>query len=154
MIFPRDNTKVEPLKLRFESPLHGPIDCVVFNNSLNRIDNLGEAPLYKRAWVLQEQLLSPRSLIFSKTQIHWVCRKTEASELFPTGLPDLRRGNELKSRSMTAPPLNYLKNWLVTEGLYTDDYSLIGSPTIISPWEGFCAAWRALIADYTSRSMS
>jgi hypothetical protein len=154
LIFPWDKTKVKQLKLRFESPLHGFIDWVIFNNSLNRMNDLVDAPLYKRAWVMQEQFLSPRSLIFSKTQIHWVCRRTEASELFPAGLPDLRRGNELKSRSMTAPPLNYLKKWLVTEGLYKDNYSLIGSPMIISPWKGFCAAWRALVADYTSRSMS
>jgi hypothetical protein len=55
---------------------------------------------------------------------------------------------------MTAPPLSYLKKWLVTQGLYEDEYSLIGSSSIISPWRGFCAAWRALMADYTSRSMS
>ena len=154
LIFPWDETKVKLSKLRFETPLHGVIDWVVFNRSQNRTNDSGEAPLYKRSWVMQEQLLSPRSLIFSKTQIHWVCRKTEASVLFPTGLPDLRRGHELKSRSMTCPPLNYLKKWLVTEGVYKDNYSLIGSPNIVSPWKGFCAAWRGLVADYTSRSMS
>lgn len=69
LIFPWDKTKASQLELRFEFPLHGFIDGVLFNSSL--LDNdFGEAPLHKRAWVMQEQLLSPRSLVFSKNQIH------------------------------------------------------------------------------------
>ncbi|TVY38125.1 Dehydrogenase [Lachnellula subtilissima] len=40
-----------------------------------------------RAWALQERLLSPRTLHFSKTELFWECRHCDASESFPEGLP-------------------------------------------------------------------
>ncbi|KAF2750741.1 hypothetical protein M011DRAFT_455747 [Sporormia fimetaria CBS 119925] len=44
-----------------------------------------EPPLYGRAWVLQEQLLSPRMLIFDGSQIRWECLCTHGSERSPLG---------------------------------------------------------------------
>jgi hypothetical protein len=44
-------------------------------------------PLNSRAWVLQEQLLSPRTLHFSKSEIFWECRSLKASETYPGSLP-------------------------------------------------------------------
>ncbi|TVY45647.1 hypothetical protein LOCC1_G002705 [Lachnellula occidentalis] len=40
-----------------------------------------------RAWALQERLLSPRTLHFSKTELFWECRHCDASESFPEGSP-------------------------------------------------------------------
>ena len=40
-----------------------------------------------RAWALQERLLSPRTLHFSKTELFWECRHCDASESFPERLP-------------------------------------------------------------------
>jgi len=45
------------------------------------------APLNYRGWVLQELLLSPRTLHFGRNQIFYACRKLEACEAFPGGLP-------------------------------------------------------------------
>ncbi|KAN0116773.1 HET domain containing protein [Hyaloscypha variabilis] len=45
-------------------------------------------PLGMRAWVLQERLLSPRTLHFSDQQLYWECNDTFlASESVPGGLP-------------------------------------------------------------------
>ncbi|TGO49010.1 hypothetical protein BOTNAR_0448g00040 [Botryotinia narcissicola] len=41
--------------------------------------------IYERAWVLQERLLSPRTINFSK-QLIWECREKRASESFPMSL--------------------------------------------------------------------
>jgi len=41
--------------------------------------------LCTRAWVLQEQLLAPRCLIFSNKQTSWTCRELNASETYPLG---------------------------------------------------------------------
>lgn len=38
-----------------------------------------------RAWVLQEEVLSPRSLIFTEKGLHWECTNLSASELHPHG---------------------------------------------------------------------
>ena len=40
-------------------------------------------PLYKRAWVFQERLLSTRNLHFTQNQVFFECRQSWASELFP-----------------------------------------------------------------------
>lgn len=40
--------------------------------------------LYGRAWVLQEQLLSPRMFIFDGVQLKWECLTTHGSEVSPT----------------------------------------------------------------------
>lgn len=42
-------------------------------------------PLWQRAWVLQERMLSNRLLMFSNMQMSWKCRQEDASEIFPEG---------------------------------------------------------------------
>ncbi len=39
-----------------------------------------EEPLYKRAWTLQERLLSRRYLVFNRDQVRWECQTTECGE--------------------------------------------------------------------------
>ena len=58
-----------------------------------------EAPLYRRAWVLQERLLAPRILHFGRTQLAFECRELRACETFPNGLPLMASGRKsIKSR--------------------------------------------------------
>ncbi|KAH9876663.1 hypothetical protein J1614_003795 [Plenodomus biglobosus] len=44
----------------------------------------GDPALYGRAWVLQEQILSPRMLIFDGQQVKWECLTMYGSESAPT----------------------------------------------------------------------
>ena len=53
------------------------------------------APLYTRAWVFQERMLSPRVLHFGKHQVFWQCLDTMACESAPKGLP-LLVGNKIE----------------------------------------------------------
>lgn len=55
--------------------------------SYGRSEGLGgpEPPLYGRAWVLQEQILSPRMLIFDGPQLRWECLCMHGSERSPQG---------------------------------------------------------------------
>jgi hypothetical protein len=48
---------------------------------------LTTAPLNRRGWVLQERILSPRTLHFGQSQMFWQCRETMACEAFPRDLP-------------------------------------------------------------------
>jgi hypothetical protein len=52
-------------------------------------------PLNKRAWVVQERILSPRNVHFTEDQVFWECAQVKASECFVEGLPD--ESNILKS---------------------------------------------------------
>ncbi|KAI1841762.1 hypothetical protein JX266_012029 [Neoarthrinium moseri] len=46
---------------------------------------LEEAPLNRRGWVLQERILSPRSIHFLSNQIIWDCAEASAAETLPSG---------------------------------------------------------------------
>jgi len=43
-------------------------------------EDIDHAPLNKRGWVLQERILSKRTLHFAASQIYWECRKTIAAQ--------------------------------------------------------------------------
>jgi len=42
-------------------------------------------PLFQRAWVTQERLLSPRTIYFGKAQLYWSCGQSVACEAYPHG---------------------------------------------------------------------
>lgn len=48
--------------------------------------SITDAPLLQRAWVVQERLLSPRTLHFTSSQLFWECNTVIASEAFPKAL--------------------------------------------------------------------
>ena len=49
--------------------------------------NVSRTPLNKRAWVVQERLLSPRILHYGRNQLFWECQELFACETYPQGLP-------------------------------------------------------------------
>ena len=59
----------------------------IFDNSARK-RRVEAGPLNRRAWVLQERLLAPRTAHFAYDQIWWECRCTRASETMPTGVPN------------------------------------------------------------------
>ncbi|KAK8052190.1 HET-domain-containing protein [Apiospora rasikravindrae] len=50
-------------------------------------DQLLMQPLYRRGWVFQERMLSPRILHFAQGQVFWDCASATACEVLPEGLP-------------------------------------------------------------------
>ncbi|KAL5373495.1 hypothetical protein DPSP01_012684 [Paraphaeosphaeria sporulosa] len=48
-----------------------------------------DAPVNRRAWVLQERLLAPRVLHFCKDQIAWECPHIDAAESHPYGVSNM-----------------------------------------------------------------
>ncbi|KAM0132829.1 hypothetical protein ACHAO1_006574 [Botrytis cinerea] len=51
-------------------------------------NNIIRAPLTTRAWVVQERILAPRTLHFTRSQIFWECRTNQACESYPHTLPN------------------------------------------------------------------
>jgi hypothetical protein len=50
--------------------------------------DIEQAPLNSHGWVLQEQLLAPRTIHFIASQLSWSCNETpRANETLPDGLP-------------------------------------------------------------------
>jgi Heterokaryon incompatibility protein (HET) len=52
--------------------------------------NITRAPLYRRAWTLQERHLSSRMVHFSRNQMIWECNEIVACETYPDGIPKIR----------------------------------------------------------------
>lgn len=80
----RDGVLQLPLVLQFPA---NPRALRAIFTSYGRAEALSapEPPLYGRAWVLQEQILSPRMLIFDGTQLRWECLCMHGSERSPQG---------------------------------------------------------------------
>jgi hypothetical protein len=57
---------------------------------------INESSLYKRSWVVQERLLTPRNVNFASNQVFWECRSLTASEYFPHGIRHLKGERNLK----------------------------------------------------------
>ncbi|KAF5868157.1 putative heterokaryon incompatibility protein [Botrytis fragariae] len=98
-------------------------DCQgIFGISLksNYIIDDTEFALYGRAWVLQERLLSPRTIHFSK-QLIWECREERASESFPMGISlmsDDRRDHDFSKDWRSSLEVFGYKFWADTVGRY------------------------------------
>lgn len=67
-----------------------PPDLGEGNTSLARLrmytDDIEEAPLNTRAWVLQERYLAPGQLSFTRNQVYWEYQELMACEQFPGGM--------------------------------------------------------------------
>ncbi|KAK3304909.1 heterokaryon incompatibility protein-domain-containing protein [Chaetomium strumarium] len=50
-------------------------------------EDVMEAPLNSRCWVVQERYLAKKQLNFARSQVYWECPELLASEHFPTGIP-------------------------------------------------------------------
>jgi hypothetical protein len=53
-----------------------------------RWGRVGESPLNRRGWVLQERLLSNRTAHFTRSEVIWHCLEDLASESVPNQVPD------------------------------------------------------------------
>ena len=154
LFFWRNQKRIMPFPVIVEWHEDGPLPFYLIDISVQRENDMKEAPLFKRAWVLQEQLLAKRSIIYSKTQLHWVCHTLEASEQFPKGVPDLREGSDLLSHSLKPRSLQYLKSMIASGdpiGFY--HWSQERTPNM-SSMERFWLSWRSIVLDYCSRSLT
>jgi hypothetical protein len=75
------------LKIKFDNGSERrPFRSCRFENHLERLGVINNAPLHKRGWVFQEILLSTRTAHFGKDILHWECASLIASEISPQEL--------------------------------------------------------------------
>jgi hypothetical protein len=87
-----------PILIRFPEEIPKSSTQVFIRPSIDwdpvtEISGFQRPPLWQRAWVVQERLLSARTLQFSSTQMSWKCRVSEASERLPE-MGKLLNGNQ------------------------------------------------------------
>lgn len=104
-----------------------------------------DAPVNRRAWVLQERLLAPRILHFCQGQIAWECRHIDAAECRPHGVSHI----ELRSQEVKLEESARLK------GLIPDDYG--PKPIAVEPTEASQAAhknWKLVVERYSRTALT
>lgn len=102
----------------------------------------GHSYLKPRGWVLQEEVLTSRSLLFGK-QMSWKCTTSEASETRPLPLP---RRNALREGLATSE--DKLRLWLLAPTM------MMSSPRKTrSRWNQY-DAWYAIIEEYSLKELS
>lgn len=85
MFHTRDPNPIYPQTVNI--PVNGAATPYVLLHRALWENEVSNTRLNKRGWVLQERILSPRVLHFSRSQIFWECRQMEACETYPDGLP-------------------------------------------------------------------
>ena len=105
-------------------------------------------PLSKRAWVLQEELLAPRALLFTNDQVYWECCTYKASEIFVRGYPDQRESEDLLRGSDVKEDVHSLKRRIHKTPSFSSESSHI-NPSI-----SFWRSWKTIVEDYTRRYLT
>lgn len=103
------------------------------------------AKLNTRAWVMQERMLSPRTLAFTKAQLFWECRCKRASEEFPSEYPI-----ELFEKWQRGFEQPYLHNKLKTYTLNRHADGRLGDDHI----PRLSLAWHNLVMLYSRKDMT
>ena len=76
---PRPPARIQPIKIRYDSE-KGNGNVYINSRAPNLDEDLDQSPLNKRAWTLQERLLSKRILHCCEGQLYWECQTSCISE--------------------------------------------------------------------------
>ncbi|KAL3952359.1 hypothetical protein ACCO45_012302 [Purpureocillium lilacinum] len=107
--------------------------------------DLESAKLNTRGWVMQERMLSPRTLAFAKAQVFWECRCKRASEEFPSEYP-----TELFEKWHRDFEQPHLQNRLKTHALNHHADSRLGDNHI----PRLSLAWHNLVMLYSRKDIT
>ena len=84
----RDPLLAQPCRVRFDKELKKfGLKKGIYDFVLRTLweHGLSEAPLLKRAWVVQERVLARRVLHFARNQLFWECSELVSIILYPSG---------------------------------------------------------------------
>ena len=89
-------------------------------------DSFRHAPLTRRAWVLQERLLTPRVLHFGKGQLLWECNELRACEVYPRGMdPALSHSDKFLQKAFGTILQGDLDNALTSSQTFETWFELV-----------------------------
>lgn len=83
--FPRQHIVSRHCVISFDAPLDQDFNTnrFIIMEGYDWIDSIVFSPLNTRAWVVQEQFLSPRILHFAKDQVFWECNELVRTNILP-----------------------------------------------------------------------
>ena len=130
----------------------------LFNDESVAQDSHRVGVLNSRAWVMQERMMSPRTLIYSQNRVAWECREAEATQELPelTARTDLeKKGSEAShSKALFQSLKDFYPQGLSASGMRTFmdlEPGLIGEP---DDYNTFLRAWWQSLELYTACRLS
>ncbi|KAH7081464.1 heterokaryon incompatibility protein-domain-containing protein [Paraphoma chrysanthemicola] len=121
--------------------------CWIYQTSI--YTSLNRSAMMLRGWILQERLLSPRSIYFDY-QLHWECSELLACEYFPDGIP-----REVSERS-AGPPDHWgvktpfkIKSLLFDARYVVEQMTMMMIPDHSVVWTNQYQCWMKLIERYS-----
>ncbi|KAL8910062.1 MAG: hypothetical protein Q9171_004616 [Xanthocarpia ochracea] len=113
------------------------------------IDRVEPGPLLKRRWVLQERLLSRRTLYYGPWELNWKCQQSEANESESAIAPGLS-DETLKSRFRNLHVHNLGK---IGFGMIEDNYNKEGYRSALEIWNAIQSLYWESSLTYHSDSL-
>jgi hypothetical protein len=104
-------------------------------------------PLDRRAWTLQERMLSTRILSYGTDEIHWECCEAEASERIPEGLQDRRQEEQ---DAWKEDCYEYVVPMKLSLANSPEEYST----SEIDESNFWLSSWHRLVEDYSERRLT
>lgn len=170
----RDRLRYQACELEIRNPDGSPQKVYASTNSMSfemkrssLSPSFKASQLYSRAWVLQEQLLSPRTLSYFRDRIAWRCQEVYFDERAPFAkrVDDLmKQGNSVvmgrNPRYTDWTVIKFQKNWVFPPQpnlSHTQHQSRdVGhhEHSCYLPEERFYLEWGDMVREYTERSMT
>jgi hypothetical protein len=102
-----------------------------------------QSPWSRRAWVLQEAMLSRRCLFFTHSQVYFECKDLQCSEVLPTPFPRTRKVENLEETPKSTALL-----------IFRIDYSGVKNAEDINKSNKRIKLYDELLKDYKKRKMT
>jgi hypothetical protein len=108
------------------------------------LNTRGQNFVAKRAWTLQEEILSPRSILYTAGRIYWLCNQESSNEVFPA--TRLSRGFCMHTHTQN-------KMLFHLPGLW-DEKRQESLPQGDDEYEEFFDWWYGILNNYLTKEMS
>jgi hypothetical protein len=171
----RDGLKNRPFELGFTDVNGSSRQLYAYTNTMSfelarssLSESFKPSPLYDRAWVFQEQALSPRTLTYARDRLSWRCQEMLFDERAPLmkSVEDfiikdkttniVRRGGDPRSTDATIAELQ--RKWIFpgpspnpSRGVANTGYH---AKCCYLPKDEFFVEWGNVVRDYTQRGMT
>jgi hypothetical protein len=139
----RDPLALQPCWLFDDSKRNPAMDKYLYYNGT--VDNM---PLKSRAWVLQEELLSSRTLYFGNV-VYWHCREMTASELDPNSDPGQNKRMTAARSQFSSKNNDTIQDSLAISSPHERENSFLDHQA-----QTFLNHWCRIVENYTARHLT
>lgn len=172
----RDRLRNQPCELDIPGPNGSLQKVYAFTNSMSfelkrssLLNSFKPFPLYGRAWVFQEQVLSPRTITYARDRISWRCQESLFDERAPLAkrIEDFINGDKASNivrmagdpRTTDATVAELQQKWVfpaLSSPVRLRRFRNIGyhKEGCFPSEDEFLADWGNIIQEYTERSMT